>query len=289
MMKGFKGWYFYGLAAVVFVIALGLVPGLHLGEATSGAGKAQLINDAVPRSVAFVGALGGTLLILIGIGVDVSESWLGVLESGRNTYSLSRLQMALWTWLVLSALFAAAACRAWGLGGGNLNTALDVDINSQIFEVMGLSFFTGAAVPALLALKSQGGSDPNAAASVSAKTGETMQVQGQVIVRPDSSDPKLGDLVQGDDVGSAGVVDLSKVQQLLITLLLVGTYAAMLFGLFADGPFVGPNSRHTVLPPFPDNFVGLLALSHGGYLAYKALPKPAAGVPAGPPAAPVGR
>lgn len=281
-----KGWPFYMLAAVIFVIALGFLPGFRVGEiAKAGA----VAFDGVPRAIAFFGALAGTALVLAGIGADVNQEPLGVLQSSRNAYSLSRFQMTLWTWLVLSALIAGAVCRAWGLGAGNLGTALDIDINGDLFAVMGISYFTGAATPALLALKAQGASDPASAAAVTGRAGETMLVQGQVVVRPAGRPPRLGDLVQGDDVGSGGIVDLSKVQQLLITLLLIGTYGVMLFGLFAYGPFSGPKSDHTILPAFPQNFVGLLALSHGGYLAYKAAPKSAPGAPAGPPAPPVGR
>jgi hypothetical protein len=263
-----RGWVFYLLAALIWSITLGVIPGLN--------DNASAALSWV-RIGAFLGALAGVLAVFVGVGLDVAQDWLGALQSGRNTYSLSRLQMALWTWIILSALMALACCRAWGLGAGDVSTALGIRVSADLFTVMGISYFSAAAAPALLALKTQGPTNPGHQAQVSARTGEPMQVQGSVVSRPADADPRIGDIVQGDDVGSAGTVDLSKVQQLLITLTLVGTYAAMLYGLFAYGPLANApdKSGETILPVFSQSFVTLLAISHAGYLGYKAAPKPA--------------
>lgn len=266
-----SGLAFYALALSIALISFGIIPffTLRLHErADIGAACALIL----------LGAAAGWLLVLIGLGLEVCGVWLGVLASGRNAYSLSRLQMTLWTWLILSALTAAAVCRSWGLGGGDATSALGIQINGDLFAALGVSFFTGAATPALLALKSQSATAPEYQAVVSSRMGQAMTVRGQVVYRPPQMSPSLGDIVRGDDVGSAGIIDLSKVQQLIITLVLVGVYAAALYGFFAHGVLgvvTKDNPRGlTILPAFSDDLVKLLVLSHAGYLGYKAAPKP---------------
>ena len=70
------------------------------------------------------------------------------------------------------------------------------------------------------------------------------------------------------DTEDAAYVDVSKIQQLAFTALVLMIYGAALFGMFGAG-------REIV--KFPDvdaGFVSLLGLSHAAYLAYKAAPKP---------------
>src|SRR6202043_3004495 len=91
---------------------------------------------------------------------------------------------------------------------------------------------------------------------------------GNVIARTHPDEAHLRDIVSGDEVANAGTIDLSKVQQLLITMLLLGTYIGMLLSMFSKGDPI------TALPDLGERFVELMALSHAGYLVYKAVPKP---------------
>jgi hypothetical protein len=78
------------------------------------------------------------------------------------------------------------------------------------------------------------------------------------------------DVVTGDEAANAGVLDLAKVQALLITLLLVGGYAGLLVRTFATA---AATADIDAMPELSPTFVGLLAVSHAGYLTYKAAPK----------------
>jgi hypothetical protein len=69
-------------------------------------------------------------------------------------------------------------------------------------------------------------------------------------------------------VANAGVVDLSKVQQLLVTILLIGTYTFLLIHTFSHAD-KGIDS----LPGIGPRFIELMGISHAGYLVYKATPK----------------
>ncbi len=253
-------------------------------------------NPSVARGVLVIGVALFWVIAFTGLGMDVTRRPAGILTSGSNRYSLSRLQMVLWSWVILSAVTAAVLARALGLGG-SLSTAFAVGVDGDLYAVMGISLFTGAATPALLALKAQGSSDAAQRAFAAARMNEPISVQGQVVGRPASQAPRLGDLVEGDEVASAGTIDLSKVQQLMLTVVLVGVYAAMVFDLFVGTDFSKPISdaakapTTTQLPSLSDDMIKLLLLSHAGYLGYKAAPKPPAAADAapgfaGPPATP---
>ncbi len=273
----------YVLCAAISLVTLVIIP-----WTTFPWPKTAIANNAIVgpvRLAVFSGALIAIASFLAGLGLDISRTPLGVLKSSRNTYSLSRLQMVLWTWLVLSALIAAAVSRAWGIGGiGDISTALAIKIPGNLLVAMGISYFTGFAAPAALALKSQ----PDTTASpaqlnlAASRLEERISATGSIIHRPSSSPARMSDLVQGDELANAGIIDVSKVQQLLITLLLVAIYLAMLCGVFYNGPFTATEAGKelTPLPDFSKDFLTLLTLSHAGYLGYKMAPKPAGGTSA---------
>ena len=73
-------------------------------------------------------------------------------------------------------------------------------------------------------------------------------------------------MLRGDEVGNADSPDLSKVQQLFISLLLVGIYGVAVINTLAG------SEKITELPPLHEKFVWLMAISHASYLAYKAAP-----------------
>jgi hypothetical protein len=73
--------------------------------------------------------------------------------------------------------------------------------------------------------------------------------------------------VTGEELGNAGSPDLGKIQQLLVTLLLLGIYTAYVYALFA-----GTAEKITHLPLLDPSFVWLMGISHASYLAYKAAP-----------------
>lgn len=273
----------YVLCVVFWVATLITWPALHDAQWRASWGDAGMV-----RIGAFVGALAGTIALVAGLGIDVADTPLGIIESGRNTFSLSRLQMSLWTVLILSALIAVAVCRGWGLlDNASWGTALNIKIQTELFQVMGISYFSAAAAPSILALKSQPSSTPTQAQldATRARAGEpTLDAIGSVVQRPLNEAPRLSDIVQGDDVATAGTIDLSKVQQLLVTVLLVTVYFAMLVNLFQTGSAADP----TEMPTFNESFVSLLAVSHAGYLVYKAAPRtaPDPATPTSPSASP---
>lgn len=272
-----------GFIALLTIIAPG-VAGMGLPDATATGGLRQAV---------LAGALIAIGLFTCALGISVRGDFFGIFAAGRNRYSLSRFQMALWSWLILAALAAATICRAWGLGGAPAGAALVIHIDTNLLAIMGISYFTGAAAPGLLALKSNSNGAP-ATALAARSDGQLLGVTGQIVYRPAAFAPRFADLVLGDEASNAGSIDLSKLQQLLITIILVGAYATLLFQMFGGPDFVvrsGSDHGTTLLPPLSGGIVQLLLLSHAGYLGYNAVSKPpaAAGLTllnAGPPSTP---
>lgn len=221
----------------------------------------------------------------------------GLFIDSRNRVSLSRFQAAGWTVIVISALvtLVAALIRL------RVPDPLNIDLPAELLAAMGISAGTLVASPALLTLKSPAdpastsAADQAAASDVASATGRgdsQPTVSGSVLGWSSASDAQWMDMFRGEQVGDAATADLSKIQQFLITLLLLGVYAAALWSFFYAGhlapltpPPAGEQPFTATLPPLSDRFIWLMGISHVGYLAAKALPSPAAAAPpAGAPA-----
>jgi hypothetical protein len=267
--------YFFCSCAVA-VWAICVVPAIY---AASG-GKAGGEFAGWLRLAIFAGSLWSLALLLMSIGVGITGQRMGVLWTARNTYSLSRLQVALWTLIVMAGLAAAVVCRAHGLfvpaGSSGFAGALDVRISSELLTVLGVSIGSAAAVPAILSVKAKSDDPPRAQlAAATRRVGSRIDAVGQVATRPSDYPPLIEDLFQGDDVATAGAVDIGKVQQAIVTLILLAAYLGMLAELFITGSWKsspGLSSSTTLMPGISETFVYLFGISHVGYLAYKAVP-----------------
>jgi hypothetical protein len=177
-------------------------------------------------------------------GHGVTGFWRGVLIDDRHRLSLSRLQMLLWTLLVLSAYMAAALANI----GRDAASPLSVDIPSELWLAMGISTASLVASPAALAYKQR-------------------RRPGQVESLPAEEDSRLADLFRGEEVTDSHHLDLGKVQMFLFTVVVVLGY-----GLALGAMFEGTTGTFATLPTVDDAVVTLLAISHAGYLTKKAVP-----------------
>jgi hypothetical protein len=168
----------------------------------------------------------------------------GVLIDERHRITLGRLQMLLWTVLVLSAYMAAALANI----GRDARSPLDVDIPSELWLAMGISTASLIAAPAALAYKEKRG-------------------LAELQAWPNETDSRLSDLFRGEEVGDRDHLDLGKVQMFLFTVVLVLAY-----GLAVGDMFEGTTGSFAALPAVDEGVVTLLAISHAGYLTRKAIP-----------------
>lgn len=168
----------------------------------------------------------------------------GVLIDDRHRLSLSRLQMLLWTVLVLSAYMAAALANI----GREAASPLNVEIPSELWLAMGISTASLVAAPAALAYKQK-------------------KRPGQLERLPDPAGSHVSDLFRGEEVTDYDQLDLGKVQMFLFTVVVVLGY-----GLGVGNMLDATQGAFTTLPVMDDAVVTLLAISHAGYLTKKAVP-----------------
>jgi hypothetical protein len=230
-------------------------------------GGIGVIGVALPRSTGQLGFLGGrTVLAWLLIaalmaafaavaGHGVTGLARGVLIDERHRITLGRLQMLLWTILVLSAYMASALANI-GRGAGS---PLNVDIPSELWLTMGISTASLIAAPAALQFKER-------------------RHSGALHAWETEAESRLSDLFRGEEVADRDHLDLGKVQMFLFTVVLVLGYALAVGDMLDES-----TAPFTALPAVDEGVVTLLAISHAGYLTRKALP---AATPAPPTSTP---
>lgn len=222
----------------------------------TGALLMALIADAawIVRSPANLQAEWGgaivILLVLCGVaGYLVNNRVIGILIDDRHRLSLGRLQWAVWFIILFSAYFVVAI-----LDSQNGQALPKMD--PTLFGLLGI--VTGSAVVGGLIVDTK----------KSAPQGDSAQSQGSIDRNDGPHEASWADLYLGEEVANRGTVDVGRLQQLVLTLLLAIVYAQSVWNA------LGSNAPE--LPVVGQTFLGLLAASHGGYLATKAMPKTAA-------------
>jgi hypothetical protein len=147
-------------------------------------------------------------------------------------------------------------------------------IPAELLLAMGIAATSFVASPLLLSLKSGEEPTDQDKSDLAAARGTSLANLGKVDGRNDPAEASFADIFHGDEVGNATDVDLGKVQQIFITVLLLGLYGASIFKALDDAHGLIRN-----LPPMNRDFVELLAISHASYLGYKAAPKTATAPP----------
>ena len=219
------------------IVAIGVI-GVWLPR-----GGDELVYVENPTLVAWLAI--AALMTLVGIvaGHGITGLARGVLIDDRHRLSLSRLQMLLWTVLVLSGWMAAALSNI----GRGAAAPLDVAVPSELWLAMGISTASLVASPVALSYKQS-------------------KRPGQVENLPRQEDSGWADLFRGEEVSDADHIDLGKLQMLLFTVVVILGYALALGDLFS---FTG---IYASLPALDDAVVSLLLISHAGYIAKKAVP-----------------
>jgi hypothetical protein len=236
---------------------------------------ALLVSARVPSATT---AWVVTLILFVGfmasVGLALQGRPGGLLIDNRNRVSLSKFQAAAWTVLILSAFFTAAIFRI-GLG---FDDAVGIVIPNELLAAMGIAATSLVATPIVLSLKGADAATPDQIKKTVQKLDDTdkVEVHGKVYGRKDVQDAEWLDMFRGDEVGNAASPDLSKLQQFLITVVVLVTYGASLWKAFAAPELVTDESTapafFSTFPPLSQTVVWLVGISHAGYLAYKAAP-----------------
>jgi hypothetical protein len=180
---------------------------------------------------------------------------LGVLIDARGRYSLTQLQIVLWT-IVVIALISGVF---WARLIDDAATALSFSIPGELLGVLGISVGSTVAATVVKAQK-----DDHRAAQIAASDATTRPSFKQVFT-----------VEEGEFADRA--IDVTKFQNFWFTLILIAAYIGLCIASFND---LGSISELKALPGFDGNFVTLLGISHAGYIAGKLPDRP--GTPSAP-------
>jgi hypothetical protein len=206
-------------------------------------------------------------LILIAVGQFAKGHWLGILIDPRNKFSLSRLQLVLWTTVLVSALFAIIF---------HLKTT-SIYLPTEVWALMGISTGSTAASVMIKDNKSQQQATATAVqkqadlAAAAPVDGPLAMPQGVLAV---AQKPRFSDFFMGEEIADQNYIDIAKVQMFFFTLVAVIGYISAL-----DGAALGlkpPDLKEMYCAYFPalsTSLVTLIGISHVGYLTVKASPK----------------
>ena len=190
-------------------------------------------------------------------GILVNGRPDGIFIDDRNRMSLSRLQWVAWLVVLMSGYYTGAMLDA---AAGKALPGMQVDL----FALLGI--VSGSAIASSLIVDNKKTSDSSAEPLQVGKPGQI----GKMDANATPAEANWADLYYGEEAANRNVVDISRLQKLVITTLLLMTYARMLWAAF--GASTGARS-FPHMPQIDETFTGLLAASHAAYLAFKATPK----------------
>lgn len=239
----------------------------------------------------FVGwAIAALVLVAAAIvlGKAIDRGLFGICIDMRGRYSLSQLQLVLWTLVVISLIAGVFIGRLLDDPG----TALDFDIPGELLAVLGIS--VGSGVGALVVkndkndrrqeevgatlvreeLKDREGLETTGAVGGNAETRPTITIRaapgvdhaetGEEVVEARPRFRQVFLVEEGDQVDS--LIDIAKFQNFWFTILAVVGYVALAIAEVAD---LDDATELKSLPNFDAGLVALIAISHAGYLAAK--------------------
>ncbi len=189
-----------------------------------------------------------------GAGLLRSKSIWGIFVDSRDTWSMTQFQLVLWTFVIIPMLVAIVIGRATK----DPLTAWDFTVPGEVWGLLGISLGSTALAAAI---KSQKNDPP----------GNPLGAGNRVLARTEVKKARISDMFAYDEgTGSLTRLDVTKFQNFVLTLALAITYLWACLWLFAK---IGTPSGITGLPAFSGAALGILGISHAGYLAGKAIPQ----------------
>jgi hypothetical protein len=221
-------------------------------------------------------ALMGITIVWIGYGITGVVH--GFLIDPRNKMSLSRLQLVLWTIMILPAFLAAAVFNF----GAGADDPVNITVPAEVWGLLGISAgsLVGSGIiksgrpeanpeqvaQAQEALRAEveQAADPVAALQAQRALAPLNNVQ---VVNAEPEQASASDLFKGELVGSVDHLEVGKVQMFFFTLLVVYAY-----GKDIAAGFDNASEKISSLPELSAGILALLAISHAGYLGNKSVP-----------------
>ncbi|GAA0686091.1 hypothetical protein GCM10010193_44940 [Kitasatospora atroaurantiaca] len=196
------------------------------------------------------------ILLAVALGVKIGRGLLGILIDGRGRYSLTHLQIVLWTLVVLPLVAGIAIGR---LVDG-VTDALDFTLPAQVLGVLGIAIGSTVTSTVIKNNANVRRSDVVAASSWRLK-----------------DPPRLSQVFLVEEGPLADrLIDVAKFQNFLVTVVLLVGYIGTAVSQLRHS---ADPAAVTSLPDLSATFVTLLGISHAGYLTGKMVPSGEAPAP----------
>lgn len=207
------------------------------------------------------------LVAMLILGVAITKRPLGILINERNLVSLSRLQMALWTCVVLAAYFSFAMARV----KSSTPDPLRIQIDWHLWALMGISTASLVGTPLLLTGKKDKEPDPAVMAQASQLVDEPEESieanrEGTLYANATMADARITDMFQGDELKNTAHIDFAKVQMFYFTIIAAVSFLVMVFRQITT-----QTADLGQLPVLPDGLIAILGISNAGYLTSKSV------------------
>jgi hypothetical protein len=194
------------------------------------------------------------MLVAAVAGLRCSKSIWGIFIDSRDTWSLTQFQLVLWTFIIIPILIAVVIGRATK----DPSTAWDLTVPGEIWGLLGISL---GSTTLAVAIKSQKNNPPV----------NPMGANNRVLARNGAEKAQISDMFAYDEgTGALTRLDVTKFQNFVFTVALAVTYLWSCLWLFAH---TATPSAITGLPAFSGIALGILGISHVGYLTGKAIPQ----------------
>jgi hypothetical protein len=216
------------------------------------------------------------------VGHHVVGLWRGAFIDDRNKISLSRFQTVLWTVLVLGGFLATALFNV----RGRQPEPLGIVLPSQLWGLLGISVTALVGSSLIKSDKSTKSiADENEASAklgadvrrlgtsnllvapadpANPTTTDPVVARGVLTVNTEPAQSSWSDMFQAEEVGSAGHLDLAKIQMFYFTIILILAYAAAMATMFAHA-----TGKIGEFPALDNSMVALLGISQAAYLVGK--------------------
>jgi hypothetical protein len=201
-------------------------------------------------------ALLAVTLVLIGHGI--TGRFEGFLIDSRNKMSLSRLQLILWTIVVLPAFLAAAVFNFTV----EVEDPLNITVPPEVWGLLGIS--VGSLVGSGIIKSGRPDDDPATIAQTEKTPNPEAALKNLQDTNEKPEEASVADFFRGELEGSKDYLEVGKVQMFFFTLLVVFAYGSAIADAFDNA-----SEMIGTLPKLSAGMLALLAISHAGYLANK--------------------
>jgi hypothetical protein len=177
--------------------------------------------------------MGGIVLLVFAAGLAVNGLWFGAFLDKRNRIGLASFQLAAWT-IVLFGGYSIMSVFNAGLLAQTIrdgSSAASAAAIGNVFPTMSWELWLTLGIvlgsPALSVLINNKKEKPGDERLELSPTAISIP-QDPLAARESAAEASLSDLFMGESAGNEGFVDISRLQHLVITLLLLSTYVILL-------------------------------------------------------------